>query len=120
MCWGESFTRDAKNVFAVEEEIAGLIAQAFPAHDYRGRKVLLIIPDGTRTAPVGMMFKALHRQIGSVTAAFDALIALGTHPGRIVERVEVGIPRPRTQLETREDPKFLAHRHRLFGLLQGH
>jgi NitT/TauT family transport system ATP-binding protein len=50
----------------------------------------------------------------------DRVIALGTHPGRIVERVEVGIPRPRTQLETREDPKFLAHRHRLFGLLQGH
>ena len=27
--------------------------------DYRGKKVLLIVPDGTRTAPVGMMFKAL-------------------------------------------------------------
>ena len=50
----------------------------------------------------------------------DRVIALGTHPGRIVETVEVGIARPRNQLDTREDPRFLAHRHRLFGLLQGH
>jgi nickel-dependent lactate racemase len=68
-----------KGQAVASETVAGLIAQAFPAHDYRGRKVLLIIPDGTRTAPVGLMFKALHRQIGGVTAAFDALIALGTH-----------------------------------------
>jgi len=42
--------------------------------------VVLIIPDGTRTAPIGMMFKALHAQIGAVTAKFDVMIALGTHP----------------------------------------
>jgi NitT/TauT family transport system ATP-binding protein len=50
----------------------------------------------------------------------DRVIALGTNPGRIVEMVEVGIPRPRNQLLTREDSRFLAHRHHLFGLLQGH
>ena len=50
----------------------------------------------------------------------DRVIALASGPGRIAEMIEVGIPRPRQQLETREDPRFLAHRHRLFGLLQGH
>ena len=50
----------------------------------------------------------------------DRVMALGTHPGRIVDTVEVGIARPRNQLETREDRRFLAHRHHLFGLLQGH
>ena len=50
----------------------------------------------------------------------DRVIALASSPGLIVEMIEVGIPRPRQQLETREDPRFLAHRHRLFGLLQGH
>ena len=49
----------------------------------------------------------------------DRVIALAANPGRIVEMIEVGIPRPRGQLETREDRRFLAHRHRLFGLLQG-
>jgi NitT/TauT family transport system ATP-binding protein len=50
----------------------------------------------------------------------DRVIALAANPGRIVASIEVGIARPRSQLETREDPRFLAHRHRLFGLLQGH
>ena len=59
--------------------VAELVAQACPASAYRGKKVLLIIPDGTRTAPVGLMFQTLHRQIGAVTGAFDILIALGTH-----------------------------------------
>jgi lactate racemase len=57
-----------------------LIEQVCPAKDYRDKKVLLIVPDGTRTAPVGLMFKALHDQIGMAAKAFDVLIALGTHP----------------------------------------
>ena len=50
----------------------------------------------------------------------DHVIVLAANPGRIVERIEVGIARPRSQLATREDARFLAHRHRLFGLLQDH
>lgn len=42
--------------------------------------MLVIVPDGTRTAPIGLMFQALHARIGAVTSAFDVLIALGTHP----------------------------------------
>jgi NitT/TauT family transport system ATP-binding protein len=50
----------------------------------------------------------------------DRVIVLASNPGRIAEMIEVGIPRPRNQLDTREDRRFLQHRHRLFGLLQGH
>ena len=50
----------------------------------------------------------------------DRVIALAAGPGRIAETIEVGIPRPRNQLLTREDARFLAHRHHLFGLLEGH
>jgi NitT/TauT family transport system ATP-binding protein len=46
------------------------------------------------------------------------VIVLSANPGRIAEKITVEIPRPRSQLETREDPRFLAYRHRLFGLLQ--
>jgi nickel-dependent lactate racemase len=63
-----------------EHEVASLVAQHCPEGDYRGKRILLIIPDGTRTAPIGMMFKTLFKQLGEVTAAFDILIALGTHP----------------------------------------
>lgn len=60
-------------------QVADVLAQAFPAKDYRGKKVLLIVPDATRTAPVGLIFKTLFSQIGGATAALDVLVALGTH-----------------------------------------
>lgn len=50
----------------------------------------------------------------------DRVIVLGANPGRILEEVDVGISHPRSQLTTREDPRFLAHRHHLHGLLEGH
>lgn len=62
-----------------ESQVADVVAQACPSKEYPGKKVLLIIPDGTRTAPVGMVFKALMKEIGGVTKAFDVLVALGTH-----------------------------------------
>jgi NitT/TauT family transport system ATP-binding protein len=50
----------------------------------------------------------------------DRVVALAAKPGRIAETINVGLPRPRNQLTTREDPRFLAHRHHLFGLLVEH
>ncbi len=50
----------------------------------------------------------------------DRVFVLASNPGRIVEKIDVELPRPRSQLETREDRRFLDHRHHLFGLLQRH
>lgn len=50
----------------------------------------------------------------------DKIIVLASNPGRILKEIPVNIPRPRHQLTTREDPRFLALRHELFGLLEGH
>ena len=75
------------------DQAARLIAQACPAADYRGKKVLLIVPDATRTAPVGPVFQAIHEQLGGVTAALDMMIALGTHQpmseSAICERLDI-------------------------------
>jgi len=75
------------------EQVATFVAQACPAKDYRNKKVLLIVPDATRTAPVGLVFKTLFSQIGEATAAFDVLVALGTHQPMseeaIRERLEI-------------------------------
>ena len=74
-------------------QVAEVVAQACPSKEYRQKKVLLIVPDGTRTAPVGLVFKTLFKQIGESTSAFDILIALGTHQAMseaaICERLEI-------------------------------
>jgi NitT/TauT family transport system ATP-binding protein len=53
----------------------------------------------------------------------DRVIALAAgsdnRAGRIAEIVTIDLPRPRTQLATREDPRFLDYRHRLYRHL-GH
>jgi len=74
-------------------QVAELVAAALPPSDYHGQRVLLIVPDNTRTAPVGLLFKAIFNQLGAVTSALDVLIALGTHPpmseAAICERLEI-------------------------------
>jgi lactate racemase len=77
------------------EQVAEVVKQASPAKDYRNKKVLVIVPDGTRTAPVGTVFKALFSEIGEATAQFDILIALGTHQPMsetaICDRLEISV-----------------------------
>jgi nickel-dependent lactate racemase len=74
-------------------QLAEQIAAACPESDYRDKRVLLIVPDGTRTAPIGLMFRAVHEQIGRITKSLDVMIALGTHPrmtdAAICERLEI-------------------------------
>ena len=84
-----------------DAQVADIVARACPAEDYRGKRVLLIVPDHTRTAPVGLLFQTLHRQIGGVTSAFDVLVALGTHQpmseAAICERLELTETRRRSE-----------------------
>ena len=44
-----------------------------------GKRVLVLIPDGTRTAPMAMMFRLLSELVGETAASLDFLVALGTH-----------------------------------------
>jgi nickel-dependent lactate racemase len=72
-----------------------------PAAQYKGKRVLLIVPDHTRTAPVGLLFKTIFQQIGAVTKELDVLIALGTHPPMseqaICDRLEISLQEKRGQ-----------------------
>jgi nickel-dependent lactate racemase len=74
-------------------QVAELVSRACPAELYRNKRILLVIPDGTRTAPVGLLFKVLHTQLGQVTKALDVLVALGTHQpmsdAAICQRLEI-------------------------------
>jgi len=62
-----------------EREVRDLVAQALAQVDLAGERVLVIIPDSTRTAPIPLVFQVLGDLLGGETAALDYLVALGTH-----------------------------------------
>jgi nickel-dependent lactate racemase len=62
-----------------EAEIRDLMSQALADLDLAGKRVLIIIPDGTRTAPIPQMFRLFYEHLGETATALDYLIALGTH-----------------------------------------
>jgi len=76
-------------------QVSELVASALPVAAYRGKKILLIVPDHTRTAPVGLLFKSIFAQIGVATKELDVLVALGTHPPMseeaICHRLEISV-----------------------------
>ncbi len=92
------------------DQVHEFVARACPAADYRGKRICLIIPDGTRTAPVGLMFKTLHAHFAGTVRKFDVMIALGTHPAMtdaaINERVEITAEE---RASTYRDVEFINH-----------
>jgi nickel-dependent lactate racemase len=108
---GEPYAIRAPNGSTLgQAEIADVIARACSPGNYKQKRVLLIVPDGTRTAPVGLLFQSLHRQLGAVTKAFDVLIALGTHQPMseeaICQRLDIT---PQERREHYERVKFFNH-----------
>ena len=65
--------------FLSEAEVRQIAADFLCPLQLSGKKVLLIVPDGTRTAPVGLLFKTIFDLIGADVAQLDVMIALGTH-----------------------------------------
>ena len=49
----------------------------------------------------------------------DRIYVLSRRPARVIEELDVKLPRPRNQLATREDPRFIQHRHHIFELISG-
>ena len=62
-----------------EQTIRSWIAANVPIADFRDKRVLLVIPDGTRTAPLPLLFSALADHLGPVVKQLDLIVALGTH-----------------------------------------
>jgi len=62
------------------DEIREIVSAAADELQIDGKRVLAIIPDGTRTMPMPLMFELLQSEVGSRAAACDYLVALGTHP----------------------------------------
>ena len=63
-----------------DNEVREWISKNIPISEVAGKRILLIVPDSTRTAPLPLLFDALFQHIRKHVLALDVLIALGTHP----------------------------------------
>ena len=61
------------------EQAAGAVGEFFAQNDYTGKRVLVIVPDSTRSGPIGEVFGMIFDCVGAEAAALDVLVALGTH-----------------------------------------
>jgi nickel-dependent lactate racemase len=62
-----------------ENDVHSLMATGLAQANLNGKKVLVLIPDSTRSCPLPMLFRNLVDVLGSRVAKLDFLIALGTH-----------------------------------------
>jgi NitT/TauT family transport system ATP-binding protein len=85
---------DALTRQALQDEIAGLVGES-------GATALFVTHDLDEAIYLG-----------------DRVFALEANPGRLAEVIDVGLPRPRDQLRTREHSEFLRLRHVLFEHVQ--
>src|SRR5258707_14157081 len=76
------------------DDVQTLLAATLDTLPLDGKRVLVIIPDGTRTAPIPLFFRLLYEHIGQRVARLDYLIALGTHQPMSEKAIDklVGVP----------------------------
>jgi nickel-dependent lactate racemase len=100
--------------------IRDVVERACPPRLWAGKRVLLVIPDSTRTAPVGAVFQVLHACLAGAVKRLDILVALGTHQPMseqaICARLEITLEQRRRAYGSVEfhnhswdDPQSLKH-----------
>ena len=79
--------RKNKKGFITKSQATEAIAEFFEQNDYAGKRILLIIPDNTRSGPTGEIFKDIFDCLGGKVKALDILVALGTHQPMSEEQI---------------------------------
>src|SRR5919201_1954322 len=76
---GTVIGRGVAEGYLAGEELARIAKEGLARLPVDGRRVLVLIPDGTRTMPMPLMFETLERAVAPRVTALDYLVALGTH-----------------------------------------
>ncbi len=76
-----------------ENQIYDICAEGFRKLKLDNKRLLFIIPDQTRTAPIDIMFRVVYKLLAEKVELLDFIIALGTHPPLTQEAIfrRVGI-----------------------------
>ena len=94
-----------------EQEVRELCAKGLDRLEPDGKRLLVIIPDGTRTVPLGMMFRIFHELLDGKVAELHYLIALGTHQPMQPEKIAARVGLTPQRL-VREYPEVRIFNHR--------
>jgi len=73
------FGRGSVDGYLTDQMVRELVDDALAEVPLDGARVLVLIPDSTRTAPVPLMVRTLQESLEGKVAALDFLVALGTH-----------------------------------------
>lgn len=85
------------NRLLTKDEVRAIVGEGLAKLDLHTRRVLVLVPDSTRTMPMPFMFDLFEEFLGEKVAQLDYLVALGTHQplndtqlGKLVGRQVVG------------------------------
>ena len=96
-----------------ELEVRDICAHTLANLPLTGKRVLVLIPDHTRHAPIALFFHIIYDLIGHKAKNLDYLIANGTHQAMSTEQIyqHVGITAQEHQ-ERFANSRFFNHEHR--------
>jgi nickel-dependent lactate racemase len=72
--------KGSAETYLTNDEVCQIVSEAVGSAGLDGLRVLVIIPDGTRTMPMPFMFELFQRLLRPRVKTLDYLVALGTHP----------------------------------------
>lgn len=79
MTAGSVVGRGLESGFLSLDEVRAIVHEALARMPLDRKRVLVLIPDGTRTMPMPLLFGLLEEAVASRARALDFLVALGTH-----------------------------------------
>ena len=62
-----------------EDQVRAFISEQIGGLDLDGRSVCVVVPDGTRSCPLPLVFRAVHGALAGRVSRLTVLVALGTH-----------------------------------------
>jgi nickel-dependent lactate racemase len=90
---------DARNGSATElldvQTVADSLSAACAGLSADDRRVLVIIPDGTRHAPIPLLFRLLYQALGHRVARLGHIVMLGTHPPMSAPAIHTPVRSPK-------------------------
>lgn len=84
---GEVVGRGSAKEVLSEKDVRSIVEDAGSRLDLDNKRVLLIIPDATRTCPIGLMLREVNRVFNPRVTKLDVMIALGTHRPMTTEEI---------------------------------